>query len=462
MDSYSSHVSQALAWLENYRRRVECSVERISFADSEEWSLDQDHFALRHSTGRFFKLQGYRGVSNFRPDFWQPLINQPETGTQGFIIRQGVAGIELLAQARTEPGNVGLVQIGPTIQATYSNYTAVHNGKKQPFLEHFHHPERHGSRVILDTVQPELGSKFLKKWNRNIVIEAPALADYSHPMFTWVPLTTMTQLMKLDHIVNNDARLVVGLLALELGSSLYTTESQPGQLVSESFSAEGGASFESTQTAIDWLTDVRSEITLDAEELSLADLPEWSISADEIRHDQGKYFQVIQVKVHASDREVTDWDQPLVAAKHTGEIVLIAKEIDGTLNLLLQAEPQIGNANGAELQPTQCFDNEPGCEPSGAIRQLLEDERILHSFSVEGSDEGGRFFQCVSRYDIRIVDSSVEVDLPKYYRWFSLGQIRSLLNQTDFVSDEARSAISLFLTAACSEVYQPQTRLDAA
>jgi hypothetical protein len=88
------------------------------------------------------------------------------------------------------------------------DYTAVHNGKKQPFLDHFHYPERYGSRVILDTVQPELGSKFLKKWNRNIVLEAPTLSDYSHPMFRWVPLQALTQLMKLDHIVNNDARLV--------------------------------------------------------------------------------------------------------------------------------------------------------------------------------------------------------------------------------------------------------------
>jgi dTDP-4-dehydro-6-deoxy-alpha-D-glucopyranose 2,3-dehydratase len=455
--------SQTLEWLFEYRRSIGCTIERIRFDESNQWALDEARSTLRHASGRFYTIQGYRGVSNFRPDFWQPLINQPETGTQGFVVRQGATGWELLVQARTEPGNVGLVQIGPTIQATYSNYTAAHKGRRQPFLEHFHHPERFGSRVLVDTVQPELGSRFLKKWNRNIVIHAPTLANYSHPMFRWVSLPTLARLMRLDHIVNNDARLVVGLLALECGADLFAGTTNPlSEAVCRSFRATSGVSFRSSAEVADWLTGVRYRESLHAEDLSLSNLPGWEIADDEIRHERGLHFSVIQLRVHAPDREVTDWDQPLIAASHTGKIVLLVKEVDGVLNLLLRAEAQLGNAHGAELQPTFCDDNDDAPETPKAIRDLLNEKRVRKQFTFEGSDEGGRFFQCISRFDIRWLDSSVNPELPNEYAWLTLGQIRELLAGTDFISDESRSILSLFLTAACCDLYAIRPQAAAA
>ena len=455
--------ADVLAWLFDYRRAIDCTVERIPFASSSHWALDSNRSALRHSSGRFFAIQGYRGVTADRPPFYQPLINQPETGTQGFIIRRGESGIELLAQARTEPGNVGIVQIGPTIQATFSNYTAVHNGKPQPFLEHFHHPERFGSRVVLDTVQPELGSRFLDKWNRNIVIETSGMSDFSDPMFKWVSLKTMTRLMKIDHIVNNDARLVVGLLALACGDELFDrSPTQLGDLISHSFATEESRTFPSVDDARAWVEHAKTHMRIEPQEVSLNELPGWNISDDEIRHEDDLYFSVIQVAVHAADREVTDWDQPLIAADHTADQVLVCKEEDGILNLLFRAEAQIGNANGAQLQPTFCFDNEDDDATPPTIADLLNDSRVVDRFTFEASDEGGRFYQCLSNYDIRWLQPDVHVDLPENYCWLTLGQIRTLLNQTDFVSDESRSILSLFLTSAFSAQFQSELNLKAA
>jgi oxidase EvaA len=445
-------VARTLDWLFEYRRSIGCTVERIRFDESNQWSFDETRSSLRHASGRFFSIQGYRGRSNQRPDFWQPLINQPDTGTLGFMVRRGASGLELLVQARTEPGNVGLVQIGPTIQATHSNYTAVHHGRRQPFLEHFHHPERFGSRAIVDTVQPELGSRFLKKWNRNIVIIAPALADFTHPMFQWVPLATVARLMRLHHVVNSDARLVVGMLALEGGADLFEGTTDPlGQAFWRSFRSHSGASFESSTAAADWLTGVGSREPLHAEAHSLVDLPGWEGADDEIRHERGRFFSVIQVRVHAADREVTDWDQPLLASSYPDTTVLVCKEVDGVLNLLVRGGAQLGNAYGVELQPTLCDDNDGGPEAPKAIRDLLNEERVLERLSFMGSAEGGRFFECTSRYDIRWLDSDVNPELPDQYAWLTLGQIRELIAGTGFVSEELRGILSLFLTAACGD-----------
>ncbi len=222
----------------------------------------------------------------------------------------------MLVQARTEPGNIGLVQIGPTIQATFSNYTAVHNGRPQPFLDLFHHPEKFRARVLVDTVQPELGSRFLRKWNRNIVIETNGLSDFSDPMFKWVSLSTLTSLMRLNHVVNNDARLVVGLLAMECGSELFESRAAFPDLVRRSFESQSSPTFATANEASLWLQQVRSRSIMTAQEMPLSDLPEWEISDEKICHRRGLYFSVIQVRVHAADREVTDWDQPLLAATH--------------------------------------------------------------------------------------------------------------------------------------------------
>lgn len=464
-DSACGKVSQAndlLAWLSNYRESIGCSVEQIDFHESRQWSLDETHTMLRHASGQFFAIQGYRGSSPGCPDFFQPLINQPETGTQGFIVRRSGSDFDVLVQARTEPGNVGLVQIGPTIQATYSNYTAVHKGRPQPFLELFHHPAKFGARVLVDTVQPELGSKFLRKWNRNIVVETKGLSDFADPMFKWVSLSTLTSLMRLNHVVNNDARLVVGLLAMECGPQLFQDRSSFSELVRRSFASQSSPTFATMGEASRWLEAIRTRSILTPTEMPLSELPEWTISDREISHQRGLYFSVIQVRVHAADREVTDWDQPLLAARHKGQIVLLCKEFQGSLCFLLHAEPQIGNASGAELQPTFCFDNEEHQETPAAISQLLNEDQIAHRFSVEASDEGGRFYRCISRYDIRMLNSSIHPELPQSYCWLTLGQMRAMLDGPDVISDESRSILSLFLSAAFSGHFQSDIHSEAA
>lgn len=67
----------------------------------------------------------------------QPIINQPEVGYLGFIVKEFNGVLHFLMQAKIEPGNVNHVQLSPTIQATRSNYTQVHQGAKRYILSTF-------------------------------------------------------------------------------------------------------------------------------------------------------------------------------------------------------------------------------------------------------------------------------------------------------------------------------------
>lgn len=456
---HSSESQQdVLDWLASYRNEIQCTVERIPFSHSAEWKFDEKRSSLRHRSGRFFSIDGFHWRRADGSLSMQPLINQPEVGTQGFVVSHEDGRWMLLAQARTEPGNIGIVQLGPTIQATYSNYTAVHQGKSQPFLDHFHRPQEHEARGILDTVQPELGSRFLHKWNRNVVIDCPAMTRFEDPMFRWVDLQTFAELMQRDHVVNNDARLVFGLLMLELGDQLYLNNSSPwADPVGASFTSLSSLSFSDFDAVKPWCHQQRSSGRPDVVLRSLQELPGWQVTDDEISRIDGREFSVIQVRVHADDREVTDWDQPLVAARNKARMVLFCKQDQDALNVLLQMKSQIGDERGPQLHPSFTVDNED-IEPPQGIRELLDKSPLHEQFLYEGSDEGGRFFQYINQYDVRWLHADVEASLPDNLAWFTLGQLRALLRESDLLSDETRSILSLLLSSAyCGQCPQVQS-----
>src|SRR4029077_14847778 len=98
----------------------------------------------------------------------QPIIDQPEIGILGIVVKQFEDQMLFLMQAKLEPGNPAGVQLTPTVQATRSNYTQVHQGAKPKYLDYF--LERGTSNVLVDQLQFEQGSTFLKKRNRNIIV----------------------------------------------------------------------------------------------------------------------------------------------------------------------------------------------------------------------------------------------------------------------------------------------------
>lgn len=162
-----------LQWLAHQNEKQSMKVARIPFNDSREWHFTPDQSKLIHKTGKFFSIEGIAGSTNFAEETHccQPIINQPEVGILGFLVQKREGILQFLVQAKIEPGNVSGVQIAPTLQATLSNYSRVHHGKNQPFLEYF--LECDHSQVLYDQLQSEQGSRFLKKRNRNMIVQLP-------------------------------------------------------------------------------------------------------------------------------------------------------------------------------------------------------------------------------------------------------------------------------------------------
>ena len=136
-----SDVSAARRWLNERRREQRCHVERIPFAALRGWRFEPDSGDLTHDSGHFFRVQGVRARCDFPAPlrFEQPIVNQPEIGVLGILAKRFDGVLHFLLQAKMEPGNIDLVQLSPTVQATRSNYTWVTLGQLNTLIRYRNH-----------------------------------------------------------------------------------------------------------------------------------------------------------------------------------------------------------------------------------------------------------------------------------------------------------------------------------
>jgi oxidase EvaA len=153
-------------WLQINSANSKLIVTHIPFMDLNAWILQKETGNIVHNSGKFFSIEGLKIKTNFpnvQSEWKQPIINQPEVGILGIIMRQRNKHVEFLMQAKVEPGNINTVQIAPTMQATWSNYTQIHNGQKPCLLGYFLNNKK--SQIIIDYLESEQGARFFKKRN---------------------------------------------------------------------------------------------------------------------------------------------------------------------------------------------------------------------------------------------------------------------------------------------------------
>ncbi len=413
-------------WFEEQRRMNRFEVNRIPFAELVNWGFQEETGNLVHDSGKFFAVEGLR-VQTFwdgASSSWsQPILNQPEVGILGIVVKEFDGILHCLMQAKMEPGNLETVQLSPTVQATRSNYTGVHRGSSVNYLEYFAPPR--SSEVLVDSLQSEQGSWFLRKRNRNMVVEA--IGDVRpHEDFCWLTIGQINQLLKEDNLVNMDARTVLSCIP-------YLDESEEPH--------------RSTGQIVSWLTEVRALREVLQRSVPLRSVDRWERTADEIRHEAGRHFTIIAADVRAANREVTRWTQPLLAPVEQGLAAFVTRRIEGTLHLLVQARTEAGALDVAELAPTvQCL--------PGAVRELPPGRRPWFFDFVTGiapsrirydsvqSEEGGRFFHADNRYLIVEVGDDFPVEVPKEFCWMTPGQLNELLQHSNYVNIQARTLLA--------------------
>lgn len=433
-------------WWADRRLAGHFSVEQIPFTRLTDWHFEQETGNLGHSSGRFFTIEGLQ-VRDGSVDTWsQPIINQPEIGILGILVKEFDGVLHCLMQAKMEPGNVNTLQLSPTVQATRSNYTQVHRGSSTRYLEYFAGPNR--GQVLVDVLQSEQGAWFWRKRNRNVVVlvtgDVPVHDDYC-----WLSLEQIGELTQVDNLVNMDARTVLSCMPFGPPDEADATtgESFRDALIrSYQYQTRRGPvpTLHTAGEILSWFTDAKTRCEWSARLAPLGAVRGWSRDEHEIADHDGKSFRIIGVDVHAGTREVKSWRQPLLQPRGNGHAAFVARPINGVLHLLVQARPEYGLMDMVEMAPTVHL--LPGQDirdvPEAFLRDVLASNTAKAHYDHVLSEEGGRFYHALTRYQLIEVGDEVPIDVPANFCWMTVRQLMDLLRHGHYLNIEARSLLA--------------------
>ena len=434
--------SKVIEWLRIRNNAIKVNVTKISFQDLDHWFLDEKKGVLKHKSGQFFTIEGIHVKTNWgKVSEWeQPIINQPEIGYLGIITKEMDGLLYFLLQAKVEPGNVNNVQLSPTLQATKSNYTQVHKGEKPRYLEYFQNAKK--EQIILDQLQSEQGARFIGKRNRNIIIKIDEDLEI-HEDYIWLTLGQIKKLIQKDNLVNMDTRTVISGIPFEFFGDLETHlgDYELGMLHSASTNLKTKYSFDEI---IKWITVLKCHYEISIKSVSIFDIANWQVTADEIRHEDNKYFKVIAAQVEISNREVKNWSQPLVEPLQHGIVAFVVKKINGIYHFLVQAKLECGNFDIIEMAPTvQCITGSySNSTDVPYLNYVLNTPSTQIRFDTLQSEEGGRFYREQNRSMIIEAKEDFSIEVPENFTWLTLNQLNYFLKFNNYLNIQARSLIS--------------------
>ncbi|MEU7580027.1 NDP-hexose 2,3-dehydratase family protein [Streptomyces sp. NPDC041068] len=423
---------EVVGWLARRTRAHRFRVERVPITELDGWSFTPGTGDLVHRSGRFFSVAGvWVDVPGGPTGRWrQPIVHQPEVGVLGVLAKEFDGVLHFLTQAKMEPGNPNLIQLSPTVQATRSNYLRVHRGAEVRYLSHFMRPER----ILTDSLQSEHGSWFFRKANRNMLVgtveDEVLLADD----FCWLTLGQIGELLRLDHVVNMDARTVVACFPMAV--------------------PEAGA-LHSDVELLSWLTGERARHDVDVAAIGRAGVDGWEHDTKTLGRPYGRYFRITGVAVEAGSREVTGWSQPLLEPSGTGIAAFLYRHIGGVPHVLAHAKVEAGHLNTVELAPT--VQATPGnwehlpieSRPPFLDSVLTAAERGLVRYEATHSEEGGRFLDADIRYMFVPTDEETAPLTPRAgYQWLTVGQLNSLTAHGHYVNVQARTLLACLNSGA--------------
>jgi len=441
-------------WIEARRAAVAIACRPVPWTALEQWRHVEGR--LVHRTGRFFSVAGLRRhATAWSPQLEQPIIDQPEIGILGWLIRRDRSGSEILLQAKPEPGNVGGIQVGPSVQATESNYGRVHGGHPTPHVDLFLRPPR--GRLRADALQSEQGTRFLGKFNRNATVDVTGLTtEPASEDWRWFPVRGLLDALGEDYLVNTDARSSLccsdwsALAAPDAPFARWRDRGGFGEALLESSESRPAEPEGSPQAVRHRLEQLRAQARFTTEPIPIDQLKGWRCGPVCIVDDAEADFEVRGFEIAIPNREVMSWDQPLVHAIHRDAFTLLCQRRGGVLRFALRASVEIGFREGVQLGPTiQRLGPQDDCRhPAGrcfdaAWRDVAE--TAAERSSCWQSDEGGRFHHSVARYAVAELGEDCVPPPDPSCVWVTLSQLRLLARETGILTNEARSAASLLL-----------------
>lgn len=395
--------SKILSRIKNFKKKSIFKKKKIKFKNVDNWKFDH---SIIHSSKKFFKIYGYLIKSNFpkKISFFQPLISQNELGYLVIFKAKKKNKSFFLLQLKAEPGNQNIIQLSPTIQATKSNYSRVHGGKRTKFLEY----TKNVKNFLLNINQPEQGSRYLGKFNRNIIIKTNKLKNLPQN-FTWIGRNELIKLSKKNNLLNMDT---ISILSCYLKKNDIDNPIQ------------------SYKELIKIYLEFKDKFYINLKKISLREMKKWKFESDSIYDLEKKFFKIQSFNIKTNFREVSKWSQPLISDHYKALNVLLIRKHNGTPNYLCQIilEPGYKNPKFTSTIMLKNFQNKNFKYQSNSFIKENNIKIKKKIFEVINSDEGGRFNNNQSLNYVYEV-SECEITKRQNYIWISYNQMLKLIEK---------------------------------
>ncbi|MBR3056978.1 MAG: NDP-hexose 2,3-dehydratase family protein [Clostridiales bacterium] len=437
-----------LDWVDKRNKTLTVDIEKRAFPKEEDsfWFFDPKDGFIRNRKNTFFQLAGFRQMENGQVVCEQPVIIQDEIGYLGIICKVIDGTLNFLMQAKVEPGNINVIQISPTIQATKSNFTQSHGGKAPAYLDFFAHARDY--EIVVDQIQSEQSSRFLRKRNRNILINVGDSEVEVLDSHKWMTLGQIKELMKIDNLVNMDSRTVLSCIPY----SIMTLEDGEYEKIEELFDDKAlfRSMFESAENVLpkifNTINNYKMYSDLKHELIPLSELSNWEINENEIICKSPYDFKIVYCQIEIEGREVRCWEQPLVEAIGMAVFGLFTTVKDGCRYFLVKAKPEVGCFDGIELGPVvQMEPSNPGNHLDSVetlfMEKLGKGEGVLKDVIL--SEEGGRFYHEQNRNAIIEIGQDELSDLPEGYFWVRFSTLNKMVQFNNFLNIQLRNLTSL-------------------
>tara|TARA_B100000945_G_C20365732_1_gene589514 strand:- start:573 stop:1337 length:765 start_codon:yes stop_codon:yes gene_type:complete len=196
-------------WYETIVRNLDATIENIDVNDCNLWDSDSSG-NIEHSSKQFFRITGIRVNNSSSREVgdkgWdQPILSEvtQDGGLLG-LVRSYIKGLpHYLIEAKFEPGNYNLIQLSPTLQATFSNLNRAHGGKKPNYSEFFDDYETNEEDYIFNQWLSEDGGRLFNKRNLGLVknIDYKAISNIEEN-FHWISLYQIKNFLNKGTYVN--------------------------------------------------------------------------------------------------------------------------------------------------------------------------------------------------------------------------------------------------------------------
>lgn len=393
--------------------RSEFTIRPIRFSEQKHWAIREG--ALSHFSNGFFQIAGIRHRDTAEEHL---VLYQPQNTITGLAIFKGNHEVYVLLQARVEPGLPNVAQYGPTIQSTAANYLQMHGGEQTPYAELFR-----GFSPIANPLgnnkQFDLGRRYFQKNKDHSYLELYEQIPTAENMI-WVPLPVIAAVLAYDNFLNADLRSLLSGIDWDL------------------FANDEYKSEEENMTAVDHLYTPNLLGNNEWRMMPLEQLSGWQVVDEGILDVSGSGIWVDMFHVSALNREVKHWSQPLMNCANRGLAVLFVRQLNGRYEFLVSLEKEFGISGQRVVLPSLVI--YPGENP-GHIANIGEKGALLAE--ILQTDEGGRFFQTESFYQVILVED--EIAITPQQQWVTAETLKSILKSSCRASIQLRCIASLVL-----------------